>query len=522
MDYVKMWLKSLIKEEINQDQLKSVAAHINKSEEYLRNWVTKTDPTQNQGFSVWLLRGLKLGNIRMEDQHRIKETLERFIELRRANRIADIMNFPHINDLENAIEQSAGAGSKRQGFSGVDPTKLPGVTVLEVRPSQGIVFYKVEDPISLGKIGEGTKWCTRSSYDKGRTAEYYIEHYGHLVVGYKNQKPFIQYNPDYSQVMDVNDVNFKHNQEINPRDLELPPPEFLKKNLPKRQKQPPKIKLIRPVEPKRSDSSDTLTPQQRQLKNWMPFTHKNDPQWNDFIEPRLKHVRTQSTKGRDLDYERRLAASLLKTKNHDFFERMLEGFSKYVVKELRGERSPIVEKAILDKNFADIQQSFGKTATGKGGSLVRDKRAGINGLEYIARYVVNTMGKNWPEFEKKLENDPYNSIRYYNITKGNPDYVTNPLLKDTILFSRMMKEKKPAVPTKEFNATIKDFFTRTRSQWKYGNFQTVIVHVLEPFLKQTKQTVQDVLGEELAQLVARNFFVGRGTIYWNSSKKDKK
>ena len=39
LDYVKIWLKSLIKEEINKDQLKSVAATLGIREETIRDWV---------------------------------------------------------------------------------------------------------------------------------------------------------------------------------------------------------------------------------------------------------------------------------------------------------------------------------------------------------------------------------------------------------------------------------------------------------------------------------------------------
>lgn len=516
MDYVKMWVKSLVREEINKDQLKSVADTTGKSEAFLRHWIERTDPTPNQGFAVWLLRGLKKQWIRMEDGERCREALERFILLRRQNRIVDIMRFPQINDLEDEIARISGNAEKGEKISGLDPTTLPGVSVLEKRPEQNITFYKVTNAASVAKMGEGTKWCTRHSYDGTDViAKGYITRQGYLVIGYKDGKPFIQYNPDYSQVMDVNDVNFRYNKNMNPKDLELPAPSFLKKPLPKHPKPPQTIKKIRPVEPKRSETDDPATPQQRQLANWMPFTHKHNPDWTDWIKPRVKGARTMSTSGQDLDYEKRLAASLLKTTNHEFFSRMLRGFAQYAESELGpGHRSEIVEKALLHKNFADIQQNFGYTAKGSKGKKIREKRAGINGLEYIARYVMNNIQGHWPEFEKKLENDPYNSMAYYNYTGLNPDFVTHPLTKDVILISKMIKNGHPSVSTKEFNATLKDFFTRTHAQWKHANFSTVVQNVLQPFLKKTKQSVQDVLGDELAQRVARSFFVGRGTEYW--------
>lgn len=517
VSFLKMWLKTLINEEINKDQLTSTSKALNKSEEYLRHWITKTDPTSNQGFSVWLLRGLKKQWIQMEDGYRVKQALERFIQLRRINRIGDIMQFPQINDLENAIDQLTGMGAKRQGFSGIDPTTLPGVSLLEERPQQGITFYKVTDPVSLSKMGEGTKWCTRFSYDNNtKYAENYIRWHKYLVIGYKEGKPFIQFNPDYSQVMDVNDVSFKNSKEINPQSLELPPPEFLNKPLPRTIKPTRKIKLIRPVEPKREKTGSFLTPLQQQLKNWMSFTYKQNPKWHEFIQPRYRNQRTASTVGKDLDYETRLARSLLKTKNHENFSKMIEAFAEYAKEELEpGERSPIVEKALLEKNFDDIKQNFGiNSKRGK-----KDKRALINGLQAIAYYVKHNIRGNWPEFERKLQNDPYNSISYYNWAELNPDYIEGSLTKDVIIFSRMMAAGRPTIPTKEFNNTIKDFFERSRAQWKYTNFSAVVHNVIEPYLELTEQKLQDVVGNELAQSVARNFKIGRASVYWEPKKK---
>src|ERR1035437_1850064 len=140
---LKNWLKTIITEEINKDQLASVANVLKIRPDVLKGWVLKTDPTPNQGYSIWLLRGLKKQFIRMEDGPRVKAALERFIQLRNANRIGDIMQFPHINDLETAIEQLAGQGAKRQGFSGFDPSTLPGVAIVQKNPEKNVIMYKV-------------------------------------------------------------------------------------------------------------------------------------------------------------------------------------------------------------------------------------------------------------------------------------------------------------------------------------------------------------------------------------------
>ena len=55
-----MWLKDLIMEEINKDQLASTAKSLNIDENELRKWIEETDPTPNKGFSVWITSGMGL------------------------------------------------------------------------------------------------------------------------------------------------------------------------------------------------------------------------------------------------------------------------------------------------------------------------------------------------------------------------------------------------------------------------------------------------------------------------------
>lgn len=203
---IKTLMRDVILEEINKDQLNSTAVAIDTDPITLRTWVEKTDPTPKKSFSVWILRGLKKGDFRTEDEIRIRNILNRFIQLRNANKIEDIMKFPTIHDLETKIDQLTGVGSKRQGFAGVDPTTLPGVW--EYPKKSDITYYRVSDVNSLAEIGEGTKWCTRKSYPNCQ-AKNYISRFGSLIVAYKDGKPFAQITPDYRQVKDVNDSDRK-------------------------------------------------------------------------------------------------------------------------------------------------------------------------------------------------------------------------------------------------------------------------------------------------------------------------
>ena len=164
----------------------------------------------------------------MEDQTRIKNVLNQFIVLRRANKIEDIMQFPQIADLEAKIEQLTGQGSVRQGYSGVNPETLPGVQVIKKQDKD--IFFKINNSVSLSKVGEGTKWCTRFSYDNSPSmALSYLKENPYLIVIYRDGKPFVQYNPDLSQIKNVSDVELKP-EAI--RELNLPNPSEDLKSVP--------------------------------------------------------------------------------------------------------------------------------------------------------------------------------------------------------------------------------------------------------------------------------------------------
>ncbi len=260
-------LENVIFEEINKDQLTSTAQSMGIDPESLRVWLDDTDPTPRKSFAFWLLRALKKGELQPEDDERAKTALNRFIQLRNARKIEDIMQFPNLHTLETRLEQLAGEGAKRQGFAGINPVNLPGVTWLADGPGN-MKFYNVRNADSLAQIGEGTKWCTRKSFPNCQ-AWNYLNRFGSLIVGYKDGKPYIQMNPDYSQANDVNDVNI------------IDSPTFDKsifKNLPK-----PDVDM-----PETWNSNDTDI---KALINWSKLTGNKV---TDLPMPSILHHRTSN------------------------------------------------------------------------------------------------------------------------------------------------------------------------------------------------------------------------------------
>jgi len=186
----------------NNQILQQTAAKYNISINELNKLVTDADPTGRK-YKLFILKLLNKGNIRLpEDSYRVKETLTNFQKYQRNLDIKDILKYDSLHVLETALEPYLDSVSKRQGGNNVNPLSLPGVEL--IFDNGDVKSYKVSDIESLKGIGEGTKWCTRRSYPDCK-AEYYIKQYGWIGVVYKNGKPFIQYTPDYEQVMDVND-----------------------------------------------------------------------------------------------------------------------------------------------------------------------------------------------------------------------------------------------------------------------------------------------------------------------------
>lgn len=466
VDYLKLWVRSLITEAINEDQLKSVASALNvpiEGTDGLRSWVNLTDPTQNKSYSVWLLRGLKKRDFRFEDSQRITDDINRHIALRQAQLIPDIMNFPRINDLETALGDLEGKGSKRKGFSGVDPTSLKGVEIIEERPD--MTFFRVSNAHSLGQMGEGTKWCTRHSFSgSDDVARRYISQYGSLIVGYRDGKPYVQYNPDFSQVMTVNDTLF-HGEKA--KELNLPKPN---------------VSIIRRT--KRTISGDRTEPE-KAWQRWQNYT--TDPN-TTFDLPKGVDA------GRDLDFEKRLAKSITQSNNYIYLLKVDGALHSYIADTLReGQRVPEIEKAILEKDWKPSQRYVGPH---------HGKHSNIPMINSIAFYAKRVIGHNWPEFEKTIEQDPYNSSKYYKSTGFHPAHIEDPTTKNLVLFSRHIADKTYSGP--QFEKAIKDFYFTGRQKYKHTMFTKILYNVLIPYIAQTRRNVSEILGPEEARKVYKN------------------
>jgi hypothetical protein len=185
-----MKLTTILTETI-QDQIETISTKHKIPPEQ----VITTCKQVHKKYWKWVLQQWYYGNIKLpEDSTRITEVLTQFDKNKPKLAKKDINQYKKPNDLE----QSLGIHAQTQKTS----LNLPGVEI--VHEKGPYITAKVSDPESLAKLGMGTKWCTRADYPDCM-ADDYIHEYGHIYIVFRDFEPFVQYTPDYEQVMDVND-----------------------------------------------------------------------------------------------------------------------------------------------------------------------------------------------------------------------------------------------------------------------------------------------------------------------------
>jgi hypothetical protein len=477
---IKARIRQLLSEDFNANQVRAVAQKLGITDEELKQWVNQVDFTPNKSFAVWVLKGLKKGDFQLEDQARISDVIRNYSRLRTMRIIDDIFTFPNLNELENTIAALSGRGSKRQGYSGINPETLPGVKKTYERPD--LTVFNVTDPKSLAEMGEGTKWCTRKSFQNCMAASY-IKNQGSINVGYRDGKPFVQYNPDFSMVNDVNDQPF-HGEAA--KKLNLPPPNVKIKT------QPGQKKVFRTVVPRDSGTDDSPNYLAQEIWNkWMKFTEHPKPIPTDDSAP--KGDAPTEPVGRDLDFERRMARAIQRSNDPFYLMDLMYSLHTYT-RQMGDIRIPAVEEAIVAKDFRPTM-----TPRGKNG-----RRSKIPGMQSIANYARDSIRGHWPELEKKLENDTQNSSIYYKTTGLSPVNVENPYVKNVITYMNFAKKAHPD----KLNApgvleNIQKFMSMARTHAKRSAFIVAVRDVAEPYSIRAKVPFSEVIGQPIMSLFFR-------------------
>lgn len=177
-----------------QDQITALSNKYKISPEQVTG-IVKSVSNDNWKFvlKLWYIDNIKLP----EDGSRVRTAIEKFKKFKNQLENKDINRYKRLSDLEDALDKDEGITNS------ISSTKL-GKVVNRYEEYTTIEVTNVED---LKNIGEGTKWCTRGSYPDCM-AQYYLDKHGSIFVVLKEDKPFIQYTPDFSQIMDVKDNHF--------------------------------------------------------------------------------------------------------------------------------------------------------------------------------------------------------------------------------------------------------------------------------------------------------------------------
>lgn len=197
-------VSSLLQEGLSEEQLVKAELKLGVPRTHIIRFVNESDPTINKKYDTWILKQWMFLNVRLpEDSDRVREVLNHFIEQSRKQNSpieSNIFKYRTIHDLERALEEvvpGMKASSQEANLNGMEG-------VLVIKKDGPYTLLRVSDEESLKDLGEGTKWCTRRSYRRCY-ADRYLRQYGHLFIVLKNNKPFMQYTPNFDQIMDVDD-----------------------------------------------------------------------------------------------------------------------------------------------------------------------------------------------------------------------------------------------------------------------------------------------------------------------------
>ena len=179
--------------------LNLVDPKVEDKENYIR-WAAETfDPTQNSEYITWILRLLKKGSIRgEEDSGKMKERLEQFHTLKRKPQFPadrrDINRFKTYGDLAETVDEFSGIETKGEI---VRKKREQGIELME--EGDDVKLFVVTESEAGAKYFRNTEWCVKDPrYFDNYGAPYYFFTDG-------NEKPQTLLHLDSNQCMDVRD-----------------------------------------------------------------------------------------------------------------------------------------------------------------------------------------------------------------------------------------------------------------------------------------------------------------------------
>jgi hypothetical protein len=163
-----------------------------KVTEEIMTEVEAADPTGNSTYAEWICNHLTKGEFHLpEDRQEIRNDLTQFDKIRVKP------EFKSTNSVDLNSYTAAKLKEALDKFKLIDPSRMElGPTTVILYQDPTYTLYKVTDVKDLVRLSRDAGWCTKSP----GTAKSYLET-GPDYVGFKNDEPLFQYDPNTGQFM---------------------------------------------------------------------------------------------------------------------------------------------------------------------------------------------------------------------------------------------------------------------------------------------------------------------------------
>lgn len=167
---------------------------------FIRFLANNFDPTPNAAYITWILKLVKIGNIRgMEDRTKVHDSLKKFTEIKNKAQFPaqhkDINRFKSFGDLAEVLDEFGDVKSKKEV---IRIAREDGIELAEVNGQYKL--YIVTKSEAAAKHFRNTQWCVKDP----RHFDNYGEPYYYFT---KDDQPHTLLHLDSDQCMDVQDRN---------------------------------------------------------------------------------------------------------------------------------------------------------------------------------------------------------------------------------------------------------------------------------------------------------------------------
>ena len=171
--------------------------------QYVRDEI---DPTDNQQYTLWILRTYIKGGIRFyEDMSRVNSALKFFHTNKQSMDIKDINQIKMLTQLEQMVSTTQPVGPSNKELKREQLEQIKSETkVFYSGPEGKILIPETEEASCFW--GQGTQWCTAA-----KTSMNYFDHYnrqGPLYIILTNDGTKWQLHPESNQFLDAQDEKF--------------------------------------------------------------------------------------------------------------------------------------------------------------------------------------------------------------------------------------------------------------------------------------------------------------------------